>query len=369
MAAGFKPRAGVAYTALWFNAHGLERALGFRDRLTITGSISLSASDAFIAEESATAAMRRTSRRCASDDDRAAPSERHPRHAHRRAWRRSAATIRATSRPPGGADGRRWFYHRRRGRRSRSRIFRSPTRWAGPHRSASSVWSATSATAGRICRSRLHLHDTRGLAVANALPACAWAWRASTRRSAASAAARSPGRRVPRAISAPKSSRCCARRWASRRVSIIDALIEVGRLAESDRRPCAAERVDPGGQPGCISPQGGLMSANTAGWAEGSRVQPHGDGADRGTDLADLGATCQDRAGADRRPRPAAPGWVRRRFFRRVQSQQAQPGAGPEAAEGQAALHRLVATPTCDRELRSRHDGAARLRLRRSWRR
>ena len=47
VAAGFKPRAGVAYTALWFNARGLERALGFRDRLTLTGSISLSASDAF----------------------------------------------------------------------------------------------------------------------------------------------------------------------------------------------------------------------------------------------------------------------------------------------------------------------------------
>jgi isopropylmalate/homocitrate/citramalate synthase len=44
---GFTPRPGVAYTALWFNRAGLERALAFRDRLTLGGSISLSASEAF----------------------------------------------------------------------------------------------------------------------------------------------------------------------------------------------------------------------------------------------------------------------------------------------------------------------------------
>jgi isopropylmalate/homocitrate/citramalate synthase len=44
---GFKPKAGVHYTALWFNGNGLERALAFRDKLTITGSIALSASEAF----------------------------------------------------------------------------------------------------------------------------------------------------------------------------------------------------------------------------------------------------------------------------------------------------------------------------------
>jgi hydroxymethylglutaryl-CoA lyase len=45
--AGFTPAPGVAYTALWFNKSGLERALAFRDRLTLKGSISLSASEAF----------------------------------------------------------------------------------------------------------------------------------------------------------------------------------------------------------------------------------------------------------------------------------------------------------------------------------
>jgi isopropylmalate/homocitrate/citramalate synthase len=45
--AGFKPRPDVHYTALWFNANGLNRALAFRDKLTITGSIALTASEGF----------------------------------------------------------------------------------------------------------------------------------------------------------------------------------------------------------------------------------------------------------------------------------------------------------------------------------
>jgi isopropylmalate/homocitrate/citramalate synthase len=45
--AGFTPRPGVHYTALWFNGNGLHRALAFRDKLTITWSIALTASEAF----------------------------------------------------------------------------------------------------------------------------------------------------------------------------------------------------------------------------------------------------------------------------------------------------------------------------------
>jgi len=44
---GFKPKPGVEYTALWFNGRGLDRALAFADKLTNIGSISLSASDGF----------------------------------------------------------------------------------------------------------------------------------------------------------------------------------------------------------------------------------------------------------------------------------------------------------------------------------
>jgi isopropylmalate/homocitrate/citramalate synthase len=45
--AGLTPKAGVHYTALWFNASGLNRALVFRNKLTVSGSIALTASEAF----------------------------------------------------------------------------------------------------------------------------------------------------------------------------------------------------------------------------------------------------------------------------------------------------------------------------------
>jgi isopropylmalate/homocitrate/citramalate synthase len=41
------PPAGVAFTALWFNASGLNRALAFKDRLKLYGSIAFAASEAF----------------------------------------------------------------------------------------------------------------------------------------------------------------------------------------------------------------------------------------------------------------------------------------------------------------------------------
>lgn len=44
---GFKAKPGIDYTALWFNANGLERALAFKDKLHLYGSISLTASEGF----------------------------------------------------------------------------------------------------------------------------------------------------------------------------------------------------------------------------------------------------------------------------------------------------------------------------------
>lgn len=46
--AGFRPRQGVRYTALWLNEKGLERALSNRDRLHVVGSISVVASEPFL---------------------------------------------------------------------------------------------------------------------------------------------------------------------------------------------------------------------------------------------------------------------------------------------------------------------------------
>jgi hydroxymethylglutaryl-CoA lyase len=45
--AGFRPRHGISYSSLWFNDKGLERALQFREKLSLSGAISLSASEAF----------------------------------------------------------------------------------------------------------------------------------------------------------------------------------------------------------------------------------------------------------------------------------------------------------------------------------
>ena len=44
---GFKPADGVHYTSLYFNGNGLERARNFQEKLTLSGSISLSASEGF----------------------------------------------------------------------------------------------------------------------------------------------------------------------------------------------------------------------------------------------------------------------------------------------------------------------------------
>jgi len=45
--AGFKAKPGVDYTALWFNASCLDRALAFKDKLKLSGSISLTATEGF----------------------------------------------------------------------------------------------------------------------------------------------------------------------------------------------------------------------------------------------------------------------------------------------------------------------------------
>ena len=46
--AGFKPRPGVMYTPLWLNPMGFERALKYRDKLTINGSLKMGGSEAFM---------------------------------------------------------------------------------------------------------------------------------------------------------------------------------------------------------------------------------------------------------------------------------------------------------------------------------
>ncbi len=47
VAGGFRPKPGVHYTGLWFNDKGLLRALAHQDRLSLYGSITTTASEAF----------------------------------------------------------------------------------------------------------------------------------------------------------------------------------------------------------------------------------------------------------------------------------------------------------------------------------
>lgn len=45
---GFNKHPGVTYTGLWLNSKGLQRALGHRDKLTVTGTIRVGASEPFM---------------------------------------------------------------------------------------------------------------------------------------------------------------------------------------------------------------------------------------------------------------------------------------------------------------------------------
>jgi hydroxymethylglutaryl-CoA lyase len=58
---GFQPRAGIRYTALWLNEQGFERALTYRDRLYLEGGISTTTSETF---------MRKNTNRGFAENDR-----------------------------------------------------------------------------------------------------------------------------------------------------------------------------------------------------------------------------------------------------------------------------------------------------------
>ena len=135
--AGFTPKPGVDYTALWFNANGLNRALAFRNKLTITGSISLSASDAFTQKnlhrshaDNVEAMRKQTALHLANGV---------PVHADRRD---GGVRLQLPGRHRAGA-GRQHAGGRAGGRRGGRRrdhdISRWPTRWAGRRRCASSA--------------------------------------------------------------------------------------------------------------------------------------------------------------------------------------------------------------------------------------
>ena len=165
VAAGFAPRPGVRYAALWFNANGLKRALAFRDRLAITGSISLSASDAF--------SVKNLNRDHAANLD----AMRKMTAAHRAAgvpvtrvgvMAAFGCNYQGDITPEQVVEASRTASASRRRRAPRSPTSRSPTPWAGPRPPASSACVGAVRERWPELRIGLHLHDTRGLGVANA---------------------------------------------------------------------------------------------------------------------------------------------------------------------------------------------------------
>ena len=164
--AGFTPKPGVHYTGLWFNANGLNRALAFKDKLTITGSISLTASEGFTQKnlhrshaENVEAMRKQTALhlengvQCTRVGVMAAfgcnyQGDISPAQVVKHARRRLAIAEETGARI--------------------EIISRSPTRWVGRRRCASSAYSARCVSRWPDMKISLHLHDTRGLAVANA---------------------------------------------------------------------------------------------------------------------------------------------------------------------------------------------------------
>ena len=166
--AGFRAKPGVHYNALWFNAKGLARALAAQDKLTLTGSISLTASDAFTRQnlhrshEENLAAMRDMTR---AHIDAGVPVDRIGVMAafgcNYEGDIAPAQVIRTVE------DG--FAIAAEFGATITDLSLADTMGWAAPHRIERVLGEVRSRWPDIPLR--LHLHDTRGLAVANALAA------------------------------------------------------------------------------------------------------------------------------------------------------------------------------------------------------
>ena len=161
---GFKPKPGVTYTALWLNEKGLERAMTF-DKLTLEGKISIYASEKF--------SMKNNNRTSAQEFE-VSPRVLDSYIEHgipvsaARSPPRSAATIRATFPSP-----RSWTSSRRifeladeRGITLKELSFADTMAWATPLQIKKMMGAVREKYPDM--RLSLHLHDTRGMGIANA---------------------------------------------------------------------------------------------------------------------------------------------------------------------------------------------------------
>jgi len=163
--AGFRPREGVHYTALWFNGQGLERALAFRDKLHITGSISLTASEAF---------TRKNLNRSHAENLEAMRKQTALHISHGVAVERIGVMAAFGCNYQGDItpeqvvstleDG--FAIAKEHGAEIKRISLADTMGWAAPHRIERVVGEVRSRWPDQVIG--LHLHDTRGLAVANA---------------------------------------------------------------------------------------------------------------------------------------------------------------------------------------------------------
>ncbi|MGX1322051.1 isopropylmalate/homocitrate/citramalate synthase [Bradyrhizobium sp. USDA 377] len=240
--AGFSPRADVAYTALWLNDSGLQRASAFKGKLTLAGFISLSASEPF--------ALRNLNR------DRAGQVEamRNYVRAHRQAdvpiakiivmaafgcnfgGDVSAAKVVETV-----SDG--LTIAREAGIEVREVSLADSMGWATPRRVAAAVGAVRDRWAD--LRIALHLHDTRGQGIACAyegLRLGVTAFDAAVAGLGGCPFAGQPG--APGNIATEELALLCEEMGIATGLDI-EALIEAGRLAErivGHRLPSAALR-------------------------------------------------------------------------------------------------------------------------------
>ena len=213
----YKRKPGIHYTALWLNQKGLQRALATR-RLDIEGSFSLTASATFLA---------RNQQRSMEDNLVQA-------HETIRLYKQHGIKLkRASIMAAFGCNFEGEIPHQRvldlmqqlldiaAEHDVRPEVFSlaDTMAWATPKSIKRAGRPRARAVPGPDAR-RCICTTRAAWGLPTPMPGWRWASRFSTPPSPASAAARSPRTRAPRAMSAPRISCSCATRWASRPASI-----------------------------------------------------------------------------------------------------------------------------------------------------
>lgn len=214
--AAIAPPPGVAFTALWFNDKGLARALEFRDRLKLYGSISFAASEAFSRKNlnrdraGQIEAMRTLTR---THQEAGVPVTRISIQAAFGC--NYAGDVAPAQVVQAVADG--MEIAAEAGARITEIALADTMGWGTPTRIERGVGAVRERWPDAPIA--LHLHDTRGLGIANAAAGLRLGVTRYDTTVGGSVAVPLPGSPAPRAISAPRNLCCSARRWASPPVS------------------------------------------------------------------------------------------------------------------------------------------------------